>query len=182
VNTDETDASLVRRAAKGDQAAFASLALRHGPIMAKTVRALGVTHGDVEDVVQLALIACWRNLEQWDPSRSFIAWASVIAANKARDWRRNTSARNRLGEAYSGQRAVDTAPSLADAAVMRATLNQVIATIGHLPERLRVPLVLTAVTGLTQAEAAKALGFSVKTLEGRVLKARTALRQQMKEL
>jgi RNA polymerase sigma factor CnrH len=181
VISDDTDASLVTWAAAGDQAAFATLAHRHGPTLAKTVRALGVGHGDVEDTVQLALIACWRNMQQCDPGRSFIAWASVIAANKARDWRRRAGARRRLSEAYATQRHVEPASDETDAAVTRLALNQAIKAIGDLPEHLRVALVLTAVTGLTQTEAAKALGVSAKALEGRVLRARQSLLKQMKE-
>ena len=60
-------------------------------------------------------------------------------------------------------------------AVDRDTLAHALAGIARLPTTLREPLLLCTVDGLSQAEAAEALGVSVKAIETRVRRARHAL-------
>jgi RNA polymerase sigma factor CnrH len=168
-------------AAKGDQRAFASLALRHGPALARTVRAMGVEPSEVEDVTQAALVSAWRALADFEPGRSFPAWACVIAANKARDWRRRRRVRAFFHRA-APLTAADQIANLGDeveALERRAQLRRTLAALEDLPEKLRVPLVMVSVTGLSQTDAAKALGLGIKAFESRVLRARRQLADAM---
>jgi len=75
--------------------------------------------------------------------------------------------------------AEDRAPSLTPAAdtVMIAdeSLRRLHAAIAALPANLREPLVLTALNGLSQKEAADVLGTNIKTVENRVARARAKL-------
>lgn len=175
---DDPDAVLVERALKGDRGAFTILARRHGPPMARTARALGVPTSEVEDVVQGALIAAWRSLVDYDPARPFSAWACVIAANKARDWRRHFRVRRLWlqAEPLERQEALNVedpwgSPNFED----RDRLRRVARALEQLPEHLKVPLVLISAGGLTQGEAALALGVSQKTIETRIARARGRL-------
>lgn len=176
----DSDADLVARAVSGDRAAFGVLARRHGARLARTIRALGVRPSDVEDVLQAALIAAWRNLADFDRAQSFPAWSSRIAANKARDWGRH--ARRRRPWLTASPLDAPEALSAVDAAQPpegfedRAELRRVQAAVAALPEKLRVPLVMVTVTDLTQAETAAALGVSLKTVEMRISRARQKLK------
>jgi RNA polymerase sigma-70 factor (ECF subfamily) len=180
---DDTDADLVARATLGSQAAFATLARRHGPRLARTVRALGVRPSEVEDVVQTTLISAWRGLSDFDPRRSFLAWISTIAANKARDWWRQHRVRRLWlsAEPLDGQEALAAVDPDSGAEHLdgRAELRRVEIAIRALPENLRTPLVLVAVTGLTQTEAALAMGISVKSVETRIGRARRYLAERL---
>lgn len=182
-SSEDTDAVLVARASLGSQAAFAILARRHGPRLARTVRALGVRPADVEDVVQTAFISAWRGLSDFDPQRSFLAWVSTIAANKARDWWRQHRVRRLWlsAEPLDGQEALAAVDPDSGAEHLdgRAELQRVEIAIRALPENLRTPLVLVAVTGLTQTEAALAMGLSVKSIETRIARARRYLGQRL---
>ncbi len=50
----------------------------------------------------------------------------------------------------------------------------------RLPESQRAPLVLVTVAGLSQAEAAEALGLNIKSLEMRIARAREKLRSKLR--
>jgi RNA polymerase sigma-70 factor, ECF subfamily len=83
-------ASLLQRAASGDEAAFSEL---HTVTVRKlrwaVTQVLG-QHFDVEDVVQDAYLRIWTSGHQFDPSRSSpITWMTVIARNVAIDKLRN---------------------------------------------------------------------------------------------
>ena len=67
--------------------------------------------------------------------------------------------------AITGEAVIDDARAL-------ARLTKAIAA---LPANLKEPLILTAVDGLSQAEAATVLGISEKAVEVRVYRARKAL-------
>ena len=65
------------------------------------------------------------------------------------------------------------------AAIDRQSLSRTLAALDALPEALRAPLILCAIEGLSQSEAAEALGLSAKAIELRVRRARAALRDAM---
>jgi RNA polymerase sigma-70 factor (ECF subfamily) len=175
----DSDADLARRSLAGDRRAFGLLARRHGPKLARTVRALGVAPSDVEDVVQNALVAAWRALADYDPARPFLGWCSTIAANKARDWRRHRRVRVPWFEGAPLDRpeagAVEEPNAGPAVEADRDQLRRVERALQALPPRLSVPLVLVTATGLTQREAAAALGVSPKTVETRIARARLLL-------
>lgn len=180
----DTDADLARRSLAGDRRAFGLLARRHGPRLARTVRALGVAPPDVEDVVQTALVAAWQALADYDPSRPFLGWCSTIAVNKARDWNRRRKVRLAWFEGtpleWADARAVEEPSAGPAVEEKRDQLRRVQQALRTLPERLSVPLVLVTVTGLTQKEAALALGVSVKAIEARIVSARRRLVEALK--
>jgi RNA polymerase sigma-70 factor (ECF subfamily) len=177
--TDDSDADLARLSLAGDHRAFARLAERHGPRVARLVRALGVAPADVEDVVQSALVSAWRALADYDRGRPFLGWCLAIAANKARDWNRRNQARQRR----IGGPGLDHPEALAavepgsgpEVEAERDRLRRVAKAVQALPEQLRLPLVLVAVGGLTQREAGVSLGLTQKTVETRIARARGLL-------
>ena len=61
----------------------------------------------------------------------------------------------------------------------RQALRQVSREIEHLPIRLREALVLVAIDGRSQREAAELLGVTEKTIETRVYRARQRLREKL---
>ena len=69
----------------------------------------------------------------------------------------------------------DPAAAVETQALDRDALSHTLAAIARLPAALREPLLLCTIDALSQAEAAEALGVSVKTIETRVRRARRAL-------
>ncbi|MBB3955684.1 sigma-70 family RNA polymerase sigma factor [Novosphingobium sediminicola] len=178
MNAAQADPELALRAAQGDRRAYTVLMTRHGGSLAQAARAFGMPETDVDDVVQESFIAAWRNLAQYDPARPFRGWLFRIAINKMRDVRR----RRRVRAFLFGAHRLDERPDMADdapdqerSAIAINEFAHIRAKLACLEGNLGEALVLTAIVGMTQPEAALALGISVKSIEGRVARARSRL-------
>ena len=64
---------------------------RHQRRLDLYAHALLPRYEDAEDVMQEALIVLWEKFDQFDPTRSFSAWASRIVYLKAKNFRRRSS-------------------------------------------------------------------------------------------
>lgn len=181
----DTDDQLAVRAAKGDRRAYSVLARRYGDNLAQAARGFGLPETDIDDVVQEALFAAWRHLAYYDPARSFRGWLFRIAVNKMRDLRRHRRVRRFLFGAGSLDDAehmlFDDAPDPERHAIATGDLKRVREVLDGLDRELREAIVLTALVGLSQPEAAETLGISVKSVEGRVGRARRRLAQLLSE-
>ena len=174
------DSTLAREASRGNQNAYAQLVRRHRAALNQAARSFGIPETDIDDVVQESLIAAWHHLADYDPSRPFRAWLFRIALNKMRDLQRFRKVRHFLFAAIGFDRTestalVDASPSPEQHSAARAELDRVVVTLGRLDSHLREALVLTALVGMSQTEAADTLGTTVKTIEGRVTRARAQL-------
>lgn len=175
-----SDNDLARRALSGDRRAFSVLVRRHAPSLAQTARSFGLPETDIDDVVQEAFVAAWRHLGEYDARRPFRGWLFRIALNKMRDLRRF----RRVRRFFFGAGGLDSLETLAQRDPGPDPERQVIAIVDlqsvqkvleQLDRELREAIVLTAIVGLSQPEAAMALGTSVKSIEGRVARARRCL-------
>lgn len=180
MNEQTSDNDLVRRAIDGDQRAYGLLVQRHAPALMQTARSLALPESDVDDAIQETFVAAWKHLSQYDPARPFRGWLFRICINKVRDIARYRRVRRFLFGA-SGledtdvQAIQDHAPDAARQAAAAQQLRHVQTVLGEMDRDLREALVLTAIVGLTQPEAAGALGISLKSVEGRVARGRAQL-------
>ncbi len=171
------DAALAEAARRGEDRAFTELMRRHKGPLYRFIRAnLGDAH-EAHDLLQDAFVAAWAGLAGYDAKRPFGAWLRRIALNKCRDWARKRRVRQFFFGAASlddpGARAVrQSEPEANDLEPRLARLETAIAA---LPSGLKEPLILTALDGLSHAEAGALLGLSAKAVEVRVYRARKAL-------
>jgi RNA polymerase sigma factor (sigma-70 family) len=170
-----TDAELLAAfSAARDEAAFAELVRRHGRLVLGTSRRLAEGVGAAEDVFQAAflLLAQKASTVAWGPSVGpwlYQATRRLALRARARAARRNLEP---LGPDVAAP-AADPSAGLAWREV-RIALDKALAA---LPAQLRDPLVLCYLEGLTQDEAAAALGCSAATIKGRVTRGRQRLRR-----
>lgn len=181
---DEDDGALARRAAGGEARAFDALMARHkAPLHRFALRYLGDEQAALE-IVQEAFVAAWANLARYDAERPFTPWLRRIALNKCRDWSRRRAVRrlvfgDRDLEAPEARTRPDPAPGAEAELIRTQRLAALRRAIDGLPLRLREPLVLTALEGMSQQEAAEVLGVTVKAVETRVHRARRKLAQTL---
>ncbi|QKO20556.1 RNA polymerase sigma factor [Rhodoferax sp. BAB1] len=178
---DESDAVLVIQARRGERAAFDALVRRHWASVRQAARSFGIPETDVDDIVQDSFIAAWKALDDYDPTRPFRGWLFGIALNKMRDLLRFRKVRQFLFGAsdISDDEAAGVpfdGPGPDKLAADRQELKRVTQTLDRLDRPLRDVLVLTGLVGMSQSEAAEALGVSLKTVEGRVIRARKRLK------
>lgn len=171
------DSELVSQATRGDRGAFTELMSRHQARVHRLVARL--VRGEATfDIVQETFVSAWRNLHKFDQTRAFPAWLHAIALNKCRDYgRRNAVRRFITGDwdAASADTKDEAAPNPEQIVEDRQTLSALERAIGELPVNLKEALVLTALEGLSHAEAAAILGASPKGVETRIYRARQIL-------
>jgi RNA polymerase sigma-70 factor (ECF subfamily) len=187
VTPEQSDNDLAVRAASGDRRAFAILVRRHSTGIAKAARGFGLPETDIDDVLQEAFVATWRRLCDYDPARPFRAWLFQIAINKMRDIRRHRRVRGFLFGAATlddgaAQGVADDAPGPEQHALASQELVHIRSVLDGLDRDLREALVLTAIVGMSQVEAAIALNTSQKGIEGRVARARRQLSASLEKM
>jgi RNA polymerase sigma-70 factor (ECF subfamily) len=131
---------------------------------------------DAEDIVQEAALKGLRRFDSFQSGTDFKSWMMTIVANTYIDLYRKRrrekpaaieDAVQALAESESPLRAGDLEFLLPDD-VERA--------LGSLPEEKRAAIVLVDVNGLTNQEAAEALGWPLGTLNSRIYRGRAELR------
>lgn len=165
--------------------AFPVLMRRYEPRIYRVVRGLVGDPDEALDIVQETFVAAYLALRRYDPERPFGAWVTRIALNKCRDWGRRRAVRRLFAFAAPLEdRALDVAADIVatdDALHDRQILARVSRALPSLPAKLKEPLILCAVDGLSQAEAAATLGISEKAVETRIRRARVALAERMSQ-
>jgi RNA polymerase sigma-70 factor (ECF subfamily) len=159
------DATLVERIRRGDENAFTELYLRYARYVAGVAYRLAGNEADLDDVVQETFIAAARGIHGLRDPVQVRVWLVTIAVRCARGrlsaaWRRRAL----------GREVVVAAPRSGDLRD-RAPVDDLYETLGRLPERMRVPWMLSRVEGLTLAEVAEVCGISLATVKRRIAEA-----------
>lgn len=181
------DNDLARRAAQGDDEAFAELVRRHKQGIYRLLRRYTGNPEDAYEATHEAFVAVWRALARYDPELPFLPWLRTIAINKVRDLGRRSAIRRFLFgskplEDAQAQDTADPAPTPEQSLMTRQTRMRLDRAIAALPAKLKQPLLLTAFEGFSQHEAAQALGISAKAVETRVYRARKLLSERLTDL
>src|SRR5215213_7244380 len=134
-----------------DEAAFAELVRRHGPVGFRVCRRL-VGPDAAEDAFQAAFLVLATRPDAARAAGSVGGWLVGVAGRVARQMRR---AANRRATHESAAARRDEREDPADRTDQFRVLDEEIA---RLPEHLRDPVVLCLLQGLTQDEAAAELG------------------------
>jgi RNA polymerase sigma factor (sigma-70 family) len=157
-----------------DEAAFAALVERHGPMVLGVCRAVLGNRHDAEDAFQAAFLVLARKAGHIRGRDSVGGWLHAVAYRLALR-ARAAAARREAVEANAARAAVASADDLTWGEV-RTILH---AELAALPQRYREPLVLCHLQGLTQDEAANRLGWTAATLKGRLQRGREVLRSRL---
>jgi RNA polymerase sigma factor (sigma-70 family) len=172
------DGQLVTLALNGDRRAFPVLMRRYEGALRGMVLRRVRSPEDAADIVQDTLLSAWAALQTYTPQRPFQVWLIHIALNKCRDWGRRRTVRQKMAIYLD-----DFAPEAeADAEAVMIHGEDLMAfqsALGRLPDVLRQPLMLTGLAGLSQRDAARKLGVTIKGVETRVRRARLALRDAL---
>jgi RNA polymerase sigma factor (sigma-70 family) len=158
------EADLIARARRGDGDAYEALVREHEQAAFRTAFLIVGSAADAEDVAQDAFVKAYRALGRFRVGSPFRPWLLRIVGNEARNHRRAVGRRT-----FHQQRAlVLEAVPAADAEVLRRDeRRQVLAAVERLDEKERAAIVGRYFLGLTDAEAAAALGVPRATVKMR---------------
>ena len=165
--------TIVARAARGDQAAFAQLVADHHAVMARV--AFGII-GEAEaaaDATQAAWAVAWRRLGSLRDASTIRAWLVAIAANQARDLVRQRRRRPIMDiSAVAPQAAAgDPADGIPAVDVARA--------VARLDLDDRALLALRFAAGFDSTEIAAHMGMSASGVRSRLSRCLARLRTEL---
>jgi len=170
---------LVRRASRGDVAAFDELVASRLPRSLRLARAIVDSPADAEDVVQEAFVSAWRSLRRLREPEKFDAWFGRILVNTARSHIRR---RGSVTPISIDRRRADSPddehehPGRHDPALDRVDSSDALArAIDRLTVDQRTILALHHLEERPVAQIAAVLGIPVGTAKWRLHAARQAL-------
>ena len=168
----QTDGQLLERfITQQDEAAFALLVERHGPMVLGLCRRVLRDSHDAEDAFQATFLVLFRRASAIQKRASVSSWLFGVA------WRTALRARERRARV----RALELAASIKTAASTPEPAWDDVAymldeEVSRLPEKYREPVVLCYLKGATYEEAALQLGCPKGTVAIRLSRARERLR------
>jgi RNA polymerase sigma-70 factor (ECF subfamily) len=177
--TRREDLSLASRAATGDRVALHAVVDRHARDLFRLARGLTPSAADAEDVVQDTLIAAFRGIGKFDGRASLLTWMSRILVRRAGKLGRKRSRRSAIPlDEASGEAQPPDARLLVKAHDNDCRID-LAAALPELPHEYREVIVLRELQGLSYAEIATTLGIAQGTVESRIHRARSLLRQRL---
>jgi len=156
-----------------DEAAFAELLRRHGPMVLGVCRRLLQNTQDAEDAFQATFLVLLRRAGSIGKQESVGSWLYGVALRTALRARANARRRDRDREV--AMPAFET-PADATWDDLRPVIDR---EVGKLPEKFRAPVVLCYLEGKTNEEAAQQLHWPLGTVKTRLAQARDLLRERL---
>jgi RNA polymerase sigma factor (sigma-70 family) len=173
------DAALLARwHEQRDEAAFADLVARHGPMVLGVCRRVLGDVQHAEDAFQATFLVLARKaagLRRPQALASFLYGTALRLARKARGAIRRQAPHAVLGSAEPA----DPHPHPLDALSGRELLALVDEEVARLPEVYRLPVLLCVLQERPVEEAARLLGWSAGSVRGRLARGRERLRQRL---
>jgi RNA polymerase sigma factor (sigma-70 family) len=173
---DSSDRDLVDLfVSRHDEAAFAALVERHGPMVLGVCRRVLRCAHDAEDASQATFLVLARKAGAIRKKDSLGSWLHGVAFRVASDLKKRHARR------HAGTGRLDDAADTDT--VAEVTWREVQATLDEelqkLPEHYRAPLILCYLEGKARDEAAQQLGWRSGTLKNRLEGARESLRRRL---
>jgi RNA polymerase sigma factor (sigma-70 family) len=166
---------LERFSERHEEASFAEIVRRHGPMVLGLCRRVLQNEHDAEDAFQATFLVLSRKAVSLRAQESLCGWLHSVAyriAQKAR----LAAARRRKHEGRVGARQVTDPLSQMTLQEAHEILHRELA---RLADKFRAPLVLCYLEGLTRDEATQRLGWTLSTLKSRLEQARERLQARL---
>jgi RNA polymerase sigma factor (sigma-70 family) len=167
---EQTD--VLEQFARGDIDAFESLFRQFQHEVYRWIVRIVRDPGIAEDLTVEAFWRIYKARKRFDPTRSFGAWARVIATNVAIDYVKSARPETALPN--------DVAQTaMPDPHAQRDIRERVRNAFGRLPAKFGVAAVLALIEERPYSEIAEELGISVGAVKSRVFRAVRLLRKQL---
>jgi RNA polymerase sigma-70 factor, ECF subfamily len=183
---DAEDVRLMRLVADGDTTAFEQLIERHQTLVAGTVARMLGSNSDVEDIAQQVFIRVWKSAGRYVARAKFTTWLLKITRNlvfnEMRRAKRHPHLPVQLEPEAEEMPLKDEATATPDATLLQVELQaEIEKAIMLLPDTQRIALVLRRYEELSYEEIAGVLDLSVPAVKSLLFRARTELRERLKD-
>jgi RNA polymerase sigma factor (sigma-70 family) len=162
------------------QDAFRALVVRHGPSLLAVCRHVLDKGHDAEDVVQATFLSLARKGASISDRRALSGWLREVAYRTALRWRARANRRRSIEKQAMAMAPPRPVAAGQDEVVSLSELRPVLREeVARLPEKYRVPVILSYWEGRTNEEVAELLRWPVGTVKGRLRRARRTLRSRL---
>lgn len=166
------------RVLQGEQEAFNDIVKQYSAMMLRTASMIVGDHDTAEDMVQDALIQVWHHLPELREVGALRSWIMRIVINQCISFKRKVARSAAFMRQSLMDQETDMLAQVADDHKGRMERDWDIAhTIGKLPAKQRIVIVLHYYYGMTLPEMAQTLHTSENTLKKRIQAALTNLRR-----
>jgi RNA polymerase sigma-70 factor (ECF subfamily) len=179
-----TDQELVEQSKQGDEEAIAKLIGRHYDGSVRMANSILRNQPDAEDVVQTAYSRAFQKLHTFREEARFSTWITSIVVNLSllhlRSRRRATLLS--LEEPMNVRTKVfltSREPTPEESAARREISTAISRALARLPDNLRTPYKLHAISGLPLVDVANTLGLSLSATKSRIFRARCTLESRL---
>ena len=173
-------ADLLRRCARGDEAAFAELYDATSRRLFGLVLRIVRDHAMSEEVTQEAYLDVWRTSARFDPSRgSALSWMMTIAHRTAVDRVRSSEAARRRDDTHAAKNQDIDFDATAEAAQASLEAQRVRRALATLTDAQRSAVELAYLGGYTHTEVAALLDLPLGTAKTRIRDGLIRLRDTM---
>ncbi|MDR2892527.1 MAG: RNA polymerase sigma factor [Deltaproteobacteria bacterium] len=181
---DLTSEELMPLVASGDKRAFSSLMARHRNTVYGIAYRFFKTPQEAEDVFQEVFLRVWRSAGKYQPTAQFSTWLYTVTANQCKSelaslWRRKVRLIGSFWAGDAGERIAPTTPSSEETAAQNQQAEQVRSSIGTLPAKQRLALILSRFEGLSYEEIAAVMDCSIPTVESLLFRAKNGLKKYL---
>jgi RNA polymerase sigma-70 factor, ECF subfamily len=177
----QTEADYLQRAIQGDETAFCALVEMHQThVYNLCYRMLGSPQ-EAEDAAQETFWRAYRNLQRYDPARSFTTWLLSIAAHYCIDQqRRRRLPTIELDELLDMENfAPDPGPSPEKDVAEKENVEDIQKQLAELNPNDRAILVLRYFHEMSEDEICRALSITKSAVKSRLHRARLHMAEQL---
>lgn len=172
----EEDFSLIKRFIEGDQSTFRLLVKRHKEKVRNIIFLTLNDHKYIDDIAQEVFITVYKNLNKFRFESQFTTWLYRIAINKCKDHLRKMKIRN----IFSPIKDVENEPGYFQDLESRDVAELIQKAIAKLPDKLKIPLLLKDIEGMSYKEISETIQCEIGTVKSRIFRAREGLRELLK--
>ena len=183
----EDEASLARRIAGGDRAAFTLLMRANNRRLYRLARASLGDQAEAEDALQDAYLNAYRSIGAFRGESTLSTWLSRLVINECLGRQRKRLRRENVIPMVSFESTTENVSGIAEEdserpeeATGRAQMRAILETkVGELPDAFRSVFVMRSVEELSVEETADVLGLTEETVRSRHFRARGLLRESI---
>ncbi len=177
------DADLIRETLVGSTSAFGQLVCKYQDRLFHAMRHVAGLHEEAEDVCQEAFVQAYLKLDTFGGKSTFYTWLYRIAFNiwASRRRRKRPVASADVAREIAGIEPMDMAEAPAEVVERNERSQQLRNAIAGLSDQHRAVIVLREMEGQDYETISEILGVPVGTVRSRLHRARSLLREDLKD-
>lgn len=168
----DEDNDLIRKFNEGNENSFKLLVYKHKDKVRNLVFLTVGNREMVDDISQDVFISVFNKLRDFRFESQFTTWLYRITVNKCKDYLRKIKIRSMFVPIKDNEEDTGYGHSTEYVDVTEVVNS----AIERLPEKLRIPLIMREMEGLSYKEIADSLNCEVGTIKSRIFRARETLK------